>query len=105
MAFHLPVSPCAKRLERRPHPPEVAETALGGPARRLRIHPACDVLAGAHLDVEGEFFVYFVSNARPPEHAVKRVQGFTLSAARARSRRQSGSTRPFAPRDAGGPLE
>ena len=70
--FHLPISPCAKRVKRRPHPAEVAEPVLGGPARRLRIHSACDVLAGAHLEVEGEFFVHLVSNARPPEHTVEK---------------------------------
>jgi hypothetical protein len=55
---------------------EVAEPALGSTARRFRVHPARDVLAGAHLEVEGELLVHLVSNARPPEHTVERVQGF-----------------------------
>ena len=51
---------------------EVAEAGQRGAPGVGRVHPGVDQLAGAHLEVEGEFFVDLLIDRDPPQ---PRAQG------------------------------
>ena len=70
---HLAISLSAKVLARPFELPEVADARQHDLARDLRIHPALDELARAHLDVEGELFVDLLVERHAPQPRAERA--------------------------------
>ena len=64
---HLTISLSAKVLAGPLELAEIADPRQDDLARDLRVHPALDELARAHLDMKGEFFVDFLIERHAPQ--------------------------------------
>jgi hypothetical protein len=98
-SLHVVIPPSAQRAERRAHPLDVAEAALGFASRRVGVHAGRDQIARPHLDVERDLVAHFLADVFLPGTPVKAA---TNRAALSKSPPRTAPTRRLAPRAAAG---